>query len=213
MASETTDRRTMSRRDLMRRVWTAALGGAAAAATGSLLLARTADASGALTLGDRANASTAPTGLAVSDPSPSYGLGVTDHGLDAVPETASLFGHAKASYDDAVLGFHEGKDGYGAKGLATGEAGTGVWGAAPGSGGVGVEGTGQRVGVAGLSASMGVYGTGGRGGVFQGTDAAVRFVPAGSTGHPTRGQRGDLVVDKGGRLWFCKGGASWKQIA
>ena len=27
------------------------------------------------------------------------------------------------------------------------------------------------------------------------------------------GVRGDLYVDKSGRLWFCKGGSTWKQLA
>ncbi len=31
--------------------------------------------------------------------------------------------------------------------------------------------------------------------------------------HPKSGNRGDLVTDKDGKLWFCKGGTSWKQIA
>ena len=31
-------------------------------------------------------------------------------------------------------------------------------------------------------------------------------------GQPS-GAIGDLFVDRGGRLWFCKGGTTWKQLA
>jgi hypothetical protein len=59
---------------------------------------------------------------------------------------------------------------------------------------------------------MGV-GEGGRGGVFIGDDAQVQLVAATAATHPTFGLRGDLFVDKSGRLWFCKGGGTWKQLA
>lgn len=54
----------------------------------------------------------------------------------------------------------------------------------------------------------------GRAGVFQGGVAQVRLVPStlGPT-HPTTGARGDLFCDKYGRLWFCKGGTTWTQLA
>jgi hypothetical protein len=61
----------------------------------------------------------------------------------------------------------------------------------------------------------GVYGVApaGRGGQFSGGVAQLRLVPSSATSHPVKGQLGDLFLDKTGRLWFCKGGASWKQIA
>jgi hypothetical protein len=31
--------------------------------------------------------------------------------------------------------------------------------------------------------------------------------------HPHSGSKGDFLVDKSARLWFCKGGTTWKQIA
>jgi hypothetical protein len=34
-----------------------------------------------------------------------------------------------------------------------------------------------------------------------------------ATSHPGSGAKGDLFVDTSGRLWFCKGGMSWKQLA
>ncbi len=54
----------------------------------------------------------------------------------------------------------------------------------------------------------------GRAGVFQGGVAQIRLVPStlGPT-HPTTGSRGDLFCDKYGRLWFCKGGTTWTQLA
>jgi hypothetical protein len=71
-------------------------------------------------------------------------------------------------------------------------------------------------GVVGHStAGDGVSGTGmkGRGGVFTGGRAQVRLVASGATSHPASGARGDLFVDKSGRLWFCKGGTTWRQLA
>jgi hypothetical protein len=57
----------------------------------------------------------------------------------------------------------------------------------------------------------------GRGGVFSSGAIAQLQLKAGSrASHPTAGNRGDLYVDKSGRLWFCKTGgahATWKQLA
>ena len=53
----------------------------------------------------------------------------------------------------------------------------------------------------------------GRGGVFAGAKAQLLLLPSGATSHPPKGDRGDLFVDKTGRLWFCKGGTHWKQLA
>jgi len=64
-------------------------------------------------------------------------------------------------------------------------------------------------------ASVGVRGRSptGRGGVFGGKLAQLRLSPSGASTHPASGQRGDLFVDSSGRLWFCKGGTTWKQLA
>ena len=77
---------------------------------------------------------------------------------------------------------------------------------------------GTDVGVMGFSRSAtgrGVLGLSyhGYGGFFQGFTAAVHLVPSGAPTHPATGLRGDLFVDATGRLWFCKGGALWKQLA
>jgi hypothetical protein len=97
-----------------------------------------------------------------------------------------------------------------------------------GQGAVGVQGTVRgpmetdtsQTAVIGIcdTAGVGVAGHSslGRGGVFSGLKAAVRLLPAEQSSHPARGQRGDLVVDSTGRLWYCKkGGTSpvWKQLA
>jgi hypothetical protein len=52
-----------------------------------------------------------------------------------------------------------------------------------------------------------------RGGLFAGKVAQVRLLPSSSASHPSSGSLGDLFLDKGGRLWFCKGGTTWKQLA
>lgn len=65
------------------------------------------------------------------------------------------------------------------------------------------------------TAAVGVHGesSSGRGGYFKGKLAPVRLAPSTTASHPTSGSRGDFFVDKSGRLWFCKGGTSWKQLA
>jgi hypothetical protein len=53
----------------------------------------------------------------------------------------------------------------------------------------------------------------GVGGKFTGKTAQARLVPAAATSHPTSGTAGDLFVDAAKRLWFCRGGTSWRQLA
>jgi hypothetical protein len=64
---------------------------------------------------------------------------------------------------------------------------------------------GKGVGVEGASHA-------GYGGKFAGT-VQLLLVPSSASSHPSSGTRGALFVDHGGRLWFCKGGTSWKQLA
>ena len=65
------------------------------------------------------------------------------------------------------------------------------------------------------AASVGVRGVSGpgRGGVFAGGTAQLRLVPSTAATHPGSGVLGDLFLDKAGRLWFCKGTTTWKQLA
>jgi hypothetical protein len=78
--------------------------------------------------------------------------------------------------------------------------------------GIGVRGrsNGSADGVEGMSAS-------GVGGFFAGGAAALHLVPALTTGHPLSGLhlRGDLLMDRTGRLWVCVANGSpgtWHQI-
>jgi hypothetical protein len=78
---------------------------------------------------------------------------------------------------------------------------------------------------AGSETGVGIYGTSGsgpgvigrsdvgRGGIFRGKQAQVRLDPSTASSHPHSGSRGDLFVDKSGRLWFCKGGTTWTKLA
>jgi hypothetical protein len=89
----------------------------------------------------------------------------------------------------------------------TSSTGTGVH----GNGKPGLSGNGlgsNSVGVAGSATAPG-----GRGGVFGGDVAQVRLNPGSRSSHPSSGKRGDLYADSKGRLWFCKGGTSWHQLA
>jgi hypothetical protein len=77
----------------------------------------------------------------------------------------------------------------------------------------------KKTGVFGYAAqdatAVGVRGTSpaGRGGVFKGGTAQLKLAPSTSATHPSTGQRGDLFVDSPGRLWFCKGSTTWRQLA
>jgi hypothetical protein len=67
--------------------------------------------------------------------------------------------------------------------------------------------TGSGIGVDASSAL-------GMGGRFAGRTAQVQLVPSTSfSSHPSSGSAGQLFVDKSKRLWFCKGGTSWKLLA
>ena len=76
--------------------------------------------------------------------------------------------------------------------------------------------TGGGDGVAGGSGSgSGVNGRSqsGRGGSFGGGAAAIALLPSSDVGHPAEGAKGDLVVDRDGSLYFCKGGSTWIKLA
>jgi len=149
-----------------------------------------------------------------------YGVG-SDLGVrgDATGTSGATYG---------VVGTSDGASGIGVFGQANAFSGSthGVLGINNSSSGAGVFGwAAAATGVTGYSGARppaalpktGVYGfaggTGGRGGVFWGTAAQVKLRPSKATTHPSSGQAGDLFVDNSYRLWFCKGGATWKQIA
>jgi hypothetical protein len=58
-----------------------------------------------------------------------------------------------------------------------------------------------------------VTGGSGRGTVLIGETAPARLAPGTLSTHPASGATGDLYLDKSARLWFCKGGTTWKQLA
>jgi hypothetical protein len=68
------------------------------------------------------------------------------------------------------------------------------------------ETAGSGSGVFGVSAK-------GTGGKFQGKTAQIQLVPSPASTHPASGSAGQLFVDAAKRLWFCKGGTTWLQIA
>jgi len=124
----------------------------------------------------------------------------------------------------SILGYGQG--GTGVRGHTTGSSAPAIVGHAYGTptGVAGISGPGDdpvlpiNTGVYGVASrnagSAGVRGesTTGRGGVFKGNVAQLRFIPSLATTHPSSGQLGDLFLDKNKRLWFCKGGTSWRQI-
>jgi len=77
--------------------------------------------------------------------------------------------------------------------------------------GPGVKGSGP-IGVQGEGA-IGISARGERGGTFAGNVAQLQLQPSGQASHPATGEPGDLFVDASRRLWFCKGGSSWVQVA
>lgn len=127
------------------------LAGVAAAVAGGAVLTSTSPAAAAdLLLGSTSNTSATATGLVFTgDTSGSYGIGVTDHGLNAFARSAALAGHTQGNFDCAVFGYD------------TSTAGaSGVWGQSNGPG-VGVSGAGispGSKGVVGVGMSRGVVG-------------------------------------------------------
>ena len=116
--------------------------------------------------------------------------------------------------------------------IATAESGYGVDGksdtnhgvvgraAAAGKAAVRGIGSGSAAGLSGFaSAGLGVEGNSvnGVGGAFEGGAASVRLVPQDEAGAPTGGfhQRGELLVDVDGVLYFCKTEGTpgkWKKV-
>lgn len=119
------------------------------------------------------------------------GLAIGAQGTSSSPTGLALVGWADAG-GVAVIGFS------GGPGFPAAPRKTGVHGRA--------DQDGSSVGVNGSSAN-------GRGGLFAGKLAQLRLVPSTATTHPSSGVRGDLFVDKSGRLWYCKGGTAWSQLA
>jgi hypothetical protein len=93
-------------------------------------------------------------------------------------------------------------------GVASGD-GPGV----KGRGAVGVEGIGATGILATGQTGPGISAVGQRGGRFAGNVAQLQLQPSTLGTHPLTGEPGDLFVDASSRLWFCKGGTRWSQVA
>jgi hypothetical protein len=63
------------------------------------------------------------------------------------------------------------------------------------------------------TAILGMANKNGRGARLRGGAAQLYLEPGTASTHPAQGLLGDIYLDKSGRLWLCKGGSSWKQIA
>ncbi len=81
-----------------------------------------------------------------------------------------------------------------------------VYGQATSGSGAGIYGdhSGDGPGVRGRSVN-------GRGGKFSGAKAQIQLVKGGA--RPSSGAAGDIFFDSASKLWVCKGGKSWVQIA
>jgi hypothetical protein len=140
----------------------------------------------------------------------------TGHCVQAVKTTE--FGNAVLAFQNHPTTF------YGAIAGVTKGAGPGVYGRGEGSGqgvwGQIADAAKSQSAVLGTTEGTGAAIEGnsirGRGGVFKGLKAQIRLVASTATTKPATGTRGDLFVDKSGRLWYCKTGGSttgWKQLA
>jgi hypothetical protein len=163
-----------------------------------------------------ANTATTPTDILNSTADDdAFSATATGDGIGVAGFSGSRYGVFGNSGSDAGV---KGASGAADKGAVTGQSsggGTGVFGIS----GLGTPVALAKTGVYGLAsqdgASVGVRGasTTGRGGVFKGKAAQLRLMPSTAATHPASGQLGDLFLDSNKRLWFCKGGTSWKQIA
>jgi hypothetical protein len=140
-------------------------------------------------------------------------LGESDGGAAVKGESDRGFAFSGLSHSGSAIIGEAGTDGIGVEGESN--FGIGVFGSTNISSGVlGASGL-QPVPSDATRANTGVLGicAKGRGGKFLSDVSQVQLVPSTRATHPTSGLRGDLFVDKSGRLWFCRGGSTWKQLA
>ena len=163
-----------------------------------------------------ANTATTPTDILNSTADDdAFSATATGDGIGVAGFSGSRYGVFGNSDSNAGV---KGASGAADKGAVTGQSsgdGTGVFGIS----GLGSPVAVAKSGVYGYAsqdyASVGVRGTSttGRGGLFKGKAAQLRLVPSSAASHPASGQLGDLFLDSNKRLWFCKGGTTWTQIA
>ncbi len=133
--------------------------------------------------------------------------GVAITGISSAVDGAGVHGHSP--HFSGLRGTS--LDGFGVRGDCA--SNIGVY--ATSAHGVGVNAQGGHIGVYATSpggTGISAFSGSGRAGTFEGRDAQVRLIPASAAGHPHSGKPGDLFVDKHARLWFCKGGTSWRQL-
>jgi hypothetical protein len=150
--------------------------------------------------------STNGTGVSGTGGSSSPGVGVVGTGNTGVSGTG-VTGVSATGTGPGGVGVSAFAPDLGVTATSSDPSGIGVQGIALGSGGRGVVGS--------SSAGTGVQGTSssGRGGIFTGGPAAIQLTPSTASTHPASGQAGDLFVDAGHNLWFCKGGSIWVKLA
>jgi hypothetical protein len=152
-----------------------------------------------------------------------YGFTGTGTGVHGVAAASSgvqyaVLGEAHSPRGVGVLGNNYATSGTaeGVQGTSDSPAGYGTtgWARQGGTGIIGVSGH-SSTGFPTVPAETGGYFRAGRGRgvVADGAKAQIRLVPSTASSHPTRGALGDLFLDKHKRLWFCKGGSSWTQLA
>ena len=224
--------RTMSRRGLL----SVMAGMAGAAVSGRLGRADRVMAAGAGLEGPVASqTSTLATAAAAPGPAAEQGAALLFSAVDSDryertvsvgPEgiRAHRSGHwsrQTVTIDGTVRASGGGADAASVGPMIVGEGDTmGVFGAArvegpgvKGRGPVGVEGEGSTGVSARGESGPGISATGWRGGTFAGNVAQLQLQPSELAIHPALGEPGDLFVDASRRLWFCKGGSSWVQVA
>jgi hypothetical protein len=159
-------------------------------------------ATGTMQFGAVNDAGSSSTLLTSTSESPTLSVRNNGFGSD-ISQALNCFSAAA----DGFASSSGGAGGNGVLGLAQNPAKSGVRG--DHTNGTGVTGRATTgVGVRGQA-----NGNGGRGAVLQGQAASLQLVASGRTTHPTNGRRGDLFVDASGRLWFCKGATTWRQLA
>jgi hypothetical protein len=157
-----------------------------------------------------------------------FSSGETGRGVEGVGgrTTGANYGVRGSTNSEAGTGVYGRAPGLGTGVRGISESGKGVLGESESFAGVyGLSEIGDGVfgesssshGVKGFSATgAGVRGESvqGRGGVFSSSASAqIRLQPSSAATHPSSGKPGDLFVDTSKRLWFCKGGTAWKQLA
>jgi hypothetical protein len=223
----------LSRRGLLYKSAAVVVGGAALAAGSSLLNPKPAKAANEMIMDTQNNGGAISTDIFSNAADYTFGgenvasgAGLSGYGFGGYGvigesnQSEAIWGESHANDQTSIHGLKDATTGAAVKGENSLESNgyAAVYGLTNGSGpGTLGENTAAGNGASGVAHGMGsgIYGqsANGRGGRFAGKLAQIKLDPARTTTHPSSGQRGDLFVDNSGRLWFCKGGLTWKQLA